>query len=69
VQPVQQTIDDSISSKQVLGTLLAVLAIVALALSTIGIYAIMSFFVARSERKSLGFEWRSARSRMACSAM
>jgi len=53
VQPLQQAIDDSISSKQVLGTLLAALAVVALALATIGIYAIMSFFVSQ-RTKELG---------------
>ena len=53
VSPLQRVIDDSISSKQVLGTLLAVLAVVALALATIGVYAIMSFFVSQ-RTKELG---------------
>jgi putative ABC transport system permease protein len=53
VLPMQKAIDDSISSKQVLGTLLAVLAVVALTLATIGIYAIMSFFVSQ-RTKELG---------------
>jgi putative ABC transport system permease protein len=50
---LQQRIDTSIASKQVLGTLLAVLAVVALALATIGVYAVMSFFVSQ-RTKELG---------------
>jgi putative ABC transport system permease protein len=47
IATMQHLIDDSIASKQVLGTLLAVLAVVALGLATIGVYAIMSFFVSQ----------------------
>jgi predicted permease len=47
VSTLQRSIDDSIASKQTLGTLLAVLAVVALGLATIGVYAIMSFFVSQ----------------------
>jgi predicted permease len=47
VATLQQTIDDSIASKRVLGTLLVVLAIAALGLAAIGVYAIMSFFVSQ----------------------
>jgi putative ABC transport system permease protein len=51
VSTMQARIDDSIASKQVLGTLLAVLAVVALALATIGVYAIMSFFVSQRTKE------------------
>lgn len=51
VSTMQKVIDDSIMSKQVLGTLLAVLAVVALSLATIGVYAIMSFFVSQRTRE------------------
>ena len=53
VSTMQRVIDDSITSKQVLGTLLAALAVVALTLATIGVYAIMSFFVSQ-RTKELG---------------
>ncbi|MGH7618334.1 MAG: FtsX-like permease family protein, partial [Gemmatimonadaceae bacterium] len=51
VSTLRQRIDDSIASKQVLGTLLAVLAVVALALATIGVYAIMGFFVSQRTKE------------------
>jgi len=51
VSPLQQLIDRSVASKQLLGGLLAAFAGVALGLASVGVYAIMSFFVSRRTRE------------------
>ena len=47
VNALQELIDRSLASKQLLGGLLAAFAAVALGLAAVGVYAIMSFFVSR----------------------